>query len=140
MLIVSNTVRIPLEEIEIKAVLSQGAGGQHVNKVSTAIHLSYDIAASSLPRAVKERLLSKSDSRMTNEGVLVLKSQEGRSREANRERALERLRHFVKSATVVPKKRRPTKPTAGSKERRLKGKLVRSRKKEGRRRVKGDAF
>lgn len=129
MLKISGRVGIPLREIEIKATLSQGAGGQNVNKVSTAIQLFFDISASSLPEPVKRRLLERSDHRITESGIVVIKSQEARSQEANREAALGRLRELVSSALVVPKKRRPTKPTLGAKKRRLKGKAIRSKTK-----------
>lgn len=129
MLKISGRVGIPLSEIEIKATLSQGKGGQNVNKVSTAIQLFFDISASSLPEPVKRRLLERSDHRITEGGLVVIKSQEARSQEANREAALERLRELVSGALVVPKKRRPTKPTLGAKKRRLKSKAIRSKTK-----------
>lgn len=129
MLRISSRVGIPLREIEFRAVRAQGSGGQHVNKVSTAIQLFFDVRASSLPEAVKERLLARSDYRMTDEGVVVIKSQESRSQEANREAALARLAELVAEALVVPKKRRPTKPTKGAKERRLQGKSIRGKTK-----------
>ncbi|EDY82886.1 hypothetical protein VDG1235_2509 [Verrucomicrobiia bacterium DG1235] len=129
MLRISGRVAIPLREIEIKAMRSQGSGGQNVNKVSTAIHLFFDIRASSLPERVKERLLARSDHRITEEGIVVIKSQESRSQEANREAALARLRELVAGALVIPKKRRPTKPSKGAKERRLKGKSIRGKTK-----------
>ncbi len=118
-----------MREIEIKAIRSQGSGGQNVNKVSTAIHLFFDIPASSLPERIKERLLALSDHRITEAGMVVIKSQEARSQEANREAALERLKQLVQSASIVSKRRRPTKPTKGSKERRLKSKLIRGKTK-----------
>lgn len=127
MLRISGTVAIPLREIEIKAIRSQGSGGQNVNKVSTAAHLFFDIGKSSLPDWVKNRLLELKDHRITADGVVVLKAQETRSQETNREAALERLRQLVSSATVVQKSRRPTKPTRGSRERRLKGKVLRGK-------------
>lgn len=129
MLRISETVGIPLREIEIKAIRSQGSGGQNVNKVSTAIHLFFDIQASSLPERLKERLLAKSDHRITEQGVVVIKSQEARSQEANREAALERLKQLVQSVSRIPKRRRPTQPTRGSQERRLKGKSIRAKTK-----------
>ena len=113
-------------EVEFSAIRAQGAGGQNVNKVSSAIHLRYDIAASSLPDDIKARLLTLNDSRITQEGVLVLKAQQHRTQEMNRSDALMRLQEVVDSVSSPPKPRRATKPTYGSKQRRLAGKSQRS--------------
>ncbi len=137
MLQISNKVTIADEEIEIKAIRSQGAGGQNVNKVSTAIHLRFDINASSLPEFYKERLLALSDHRITKEGVVNIKSQESRSQEANREEALERLKVLVQSVAVPEKKRRPTKPTKSSQKKRMDSKTKRGKIKAMRGKVKG---
>ena len=112
-------------EVQTTAIRAQGAGGQNVNKVSSAIHLRFDIRASSLPEDVKGRLLALADSRITAEGVLVIKAQTARTQEANRADAMARLQALVDSVAKAPRKRRATKPTLGSKLRRLQGKNVR---------------
>src|SRR6476620_8996876 len=120
--------RFPVDEreVEFSAIRAQGAGGQNVNKVSSAVHLRFDIMASSLPDDVKARLLASSDSRITQEGVLVLKAQQHRTQEMNRADALARLQAVIDSVATPPRVRRATKPTYGSKQRRLEGKSQRS--------------
>ena len=124
----ANEPLFPVDEreVEFSAIRAQGAGGQNVNKVSSAIHLRFDIRGSSLPDEVKERLLSLSDSRITLDGVLVIKSQQHRTQEMNRSAALERLQEVVDGVASPPKPRRATKPSYGSKQRRLEGKSQRS--------------
>mgnify|MGYP001445110312 FL=1 len=129
MLRISDNLAIPLAEIEIQAIRSQGTGGQNVNKVSTAIHLRFDIKASSLPEIYKERLLNLNDSRISSEGVVIIKAQRYRSQIKNKEDALNRLVEIIKSVTIQMKLREPTKPTRASKTKRLEGKAIQSRRK-----------
>ena len=125
-------------EVQLDAVRAQGAGGQNVNKVSSAIHLRFDVVASSLPDEVKARLLHLRDQRVTKEGVFVLKAQRYRTQEANRQDALARLLEWVAQGAHVPVLRKPTRPTRTARQRRLEGKLQRASTKQQRRRVQGE--
>jgi len=133
----STLPKFPVDEreVEFSAIRAQGAGGQNVNKVSSAIHLRFDIAASSLPEAIRERLLCLSDSRITQDGVFILKAQQHRTQEMNRADALARLQEVIDGVSVPQKARRATKPTYGSRQRRLAGKSQRSEIKSSRGKV-----
>lgn len=138
MLYITSAVSIPDSEIELSAVRSQGPGGQNVNKVSSAIHLRFDIVQSSLPDLFKQRLLTLKDQRISKEGVIVIKAQTSRSQEKNRLEALDRLVQILLQVTSTPKVRRPTKPTKGSQRRRMDKKTLHGRQKSLRSKISPD--
>jgi len=136
MLNVRRKIQVPLDEVQFSAVRAQGAGGQNVNKVSSAIHLRFNIRASSLPEKIKQRLLQLSDRRISSDGIVVIKAQNFRTQEKNREDALSRLQQLIEQAAEIPKRRIPTKPSRGAKERRLQSKNRRSQVKTMRGKIK----
>lgn len=131
-------IEINPDEVEWSAIRAQGPGGQNVNKVSSALHLRYDIRASSLPAGIKDRLLQCGDTRITSAGVVVIKAQRYRSQDRNREDALARLRELVEEGASVAPPRRPTKPTRGSQRRRVESKIKRGQTKSARRKITGE--
>ncbi len=135
MLYISESLTLSDDEIDMSAIRAQGAGGQHVNKVSSAIHLRFDIHASSLPYACKERLLQIRDHRINSDGIIIIKAQQFRSQEQNRADALQRLQEMIKSSMIVVKKRRPTRKSYGSIKRRLEHKKKRGHTKALRKKV-----
>ena len=135
MLRISSNIVLPESEIELQSIRAQGSGGQKVNKTSSAVHLRFDIKASSLPEFYKQKLLALRDSRISKDGVLILKAQQYRTLEQNRQDALDRLLQLIKDAATVEKARRPTKPTSSSQRRRMDSKTKHSRLKQLRKRT-----
>lgn len=135
MISITDTIHLPEQEIQIRQIHASGPGGQHVNKVASAVHLRFDVQKSSLPAPLKTRLLNMHDSRISEDGVIIIKAQRYKSLEKNKEDALQRLRLLISRALVKHKKRVPTRPSRAARERRLAAKQQRSRRKSQRRKV-----